>query len=70
MLGSLQSRLTSTSTNLDIYDENLSAANSRIRDTDYATATSNLARQNIVEDAATAVSVQTKEIGNSVLKLL
>ena len=47
-LGALQNRLISTVTNLQVAEENLSAANSRIRDTDVAEASAELTRNNIL----------------------
>lgn len=70
MLGALQTRLTSTSNNLSIYDENLNATNSRIRDTDYAQAASQLASTNIISNASTAVNAHTQKFGQEVVNLL
>ena len=50
-LGAIQNRLISTSNNLQITNENLSAANSRIRDVDYASASAANARNNILNQA-------------------
>ena len=69
-LGALQNRLMSTVNNLAIYEENISAANSRIRDTDVAQATSELARNNILQQMATATLSQANQIPNLALQLL
>jgi len=70
LLGSLQNRLTATSNNLEVYTENLSAANSRIRDVDYAVETAKQARNQIVTAAATSVLSQANMNGQNVLKLI
>ena len=68
--GALQNRLVSTSNNLLISDENLSAANSRIRDTDIATETSEMTRNNILMQAGVAILGQANQVQNLALKLL
>jgi flagellin len=70
MLGSIQNRLQTSSNNLDIYTENMSASNSRIRDVDYAMETANLARANIMTDAGTAVLSQANIDPKAALKLV
>lgn len=70
VIGSIQNRLTTSSNNLDFYNENMSAANSRIRDVDYAVETSNNARLNILNSANTAVLTQANTSGQAALKLL
>lgn len=70
MLGSIQNRLTTSSNNLNIYTENMSAANNRIRDVDFAEETSNQARNLIVSDAGTAVLAQANISGQGALKLM
>ena len=70
ILGSLQVALTATSQNTAVYDQNLSASNSRIKDTDFAQAASELARTKILSDANTSVAVQTKSLGKGILDLL
>lgn len=69
-LGSIQNRLLTSSNNLSLYNENMSAANSRIRDVDYAVETANLARGNILNDAGSAVLVQANTDPKAALKLL
>ncbi len=68
--GALQNRLTSTMNNLNIAHENLSAANSRIRDTDVAEETANLAKQNILMQSGVSMLGQANQIPNLALKLL
>lgn len=69
-LGAIQNRLTSTSNNLQINVENLSAANSRIRDVDYAEATAMQAKNNILGSAGTSVLAQANVSGQNALKLI
>jgi len=69
-LGALQNRLSSTVNNLSISTENLSAANSRIRDTDMAAETSELTKRSILANAGTAVLSQANNSQNLALKLL
>lgn len=69
-LGALQNRLASTVQNLSITSENLSAANSRIRDVDMAAETSELTKQTILSQAGTAVLAQANSAQNLALKLL
>jgi flagellin len=68
--GALQNRLVSTSNNLLISDENLSAANSRIRDTDVAAETSEMTRNNILLQAGVSVLGQANQSQQLALKLL
>ncbi len=69
-LGAMQNRLQSTINNLAINDENLSAANSRIRDTDMAEEVSEMTKQNILMQAGIAVLGQANQTNQSALKLL
>lgn len=68
--GALQNRLTSTISNLDIAHENLSAANSRVRDVDVAEETANLTRNNILMQAGVSVLGQANTSQQMALKLL
>jgi flagellin len=69
-LGAIQNRLISTSNNLQITNENLSSANSRIRDVDYAQASADNARNNILGQAGTAVLAQANQQGQNALRLI
>lgn len=69
-LGALQNRLTSTADNLGVMSENLSAANSRIRDTDIAQASSEMIRNNILLQAGTSVLAQANQTNQLALKLI
>jgi flagellin len=68
--GALQNRLVSTSNNLLVYDENISAANSRIRDVDVAAESSEMVRSNILMQAGTSVLAQANQANQLALKLL
>lgn len=69
-LGALQNRLQSTSDNIGVQHENLSAANSRIRDTDIAQATSDMTRNSILMQANTSVLSQANSLPQAALKLI
>ena len=69
-LGAIENRLTSSIRNLGISIENLSAANSRIKDVDIASETSELTKGNILMQAGTAVLAQANAAPKSVLTLL
>jgi flagellin len=68
--GAMQNRLVSTSNNLLVYDENISAANSRIRDTDIAAESTEMVRNNILMQAGTAILSQANQVNQLALKLL
>jgi len=69
-LGAIQNRLVSTSNNLQVSAENMSAANSRIRDVDYAEATALKAKNDILGSAGTSVLAQANMNGQNALKLI
>ena len=69
-LGAVQNRLTSTINNLQTSSENLSAANSRIRDTDFAAESAKNTKINILTSAGTSVLSQANSQGQAALKLL
>ncbi|MDA9793182.1 flagellin [Bacteriovoracaceae bacterium] len=69
-LGALQNRLSTTSNNLQVGIENLSAANSRIRDVDFAEVTAANTKNNILTQAGTSVLTQANASGNAALRLL
>ena len=68
--GALQSRFDTTVANLRTTSENLSAARSRIRDTDFAAETANLTKNQILQQAGTAMLSQANSLPQSVLSLL
>ncbi|MDQ7049997.1 MAG: flagellin [Enterobacterales bacterium] len=69
-LGAVQNRLSSTIANLQNIVENVSSARSRIRDTDYAIETSNLAKNQVLQQAGLSVLSQANASSQSVLTLL
>ncbi len=69
-LGALQNRLVSTQDNTAVAHENLSAANSRIRDTDIAQASAEVTRNQIMQQATTSVLAQANMSQQSALKLI
>lgn len=69
-LGAKQNRLTSTIQNLQVSSENLSAANSRIRDTDYAAETAKKTKLDILTNAGTSVLAQSNAQGQAALNLI
>ncbi|HLA35050.1 MAG TPA: flagellin [Rhodocyclaceae bacterium] len=68
--GALQSRFEGAIANLQTNSENLSAARSRIRDADFAQETAQLTRNQILQQAGTAMLAQANALPNQVLKLL
>jgi len=69
-LGALQNRFESTIANLSTTSENLSAANSRIRDADFAAETAELARTQVLQSAGLSVLAQANARPQQVLQLL
>jgi flagellin len=69
-MGAYQNRLTASIANLENSSMNLQASRSRILDTDYAKETTNLAKAQIVQQAATAMLAQANQSAQSVLALL
>jgi len=69
-LGASSNRLTHAADNLANISANTSASRSRIMDTDYAQATTELARTQIIQQAATAMLAQANQQPQSVLSLL
>ncbi|UYL10060.1 flagellin [Bdellovibrio sp. SKB1291214] len=69
-LGALQNRLTSTVDNLGVQHENISAANSRIRDTDIASVTADQAKNQVLLQANTSVLSQANQMAGVAMKLI
>jgi flagellin len=69
-LGAMQNRLSSSSDVINTMSENLNAANSRIRDTDVAASTSELARNNVLLQGTTATLAQANQFPQMALKLI
>ena len=69
-LGAIQNRLISTQSNLSVGIENISAANSRIRDADIAESTAELTKNNVLLNASQAVLSQANQQPASALRLI
>lgn len=69
-LGAMQNRLTSAVDVIGTMSESMSAANSRIRDTDIATSTSELARNSVLLNGTTSVLAQANQLPQMALKLI
>ncbi|HDH97240.1 MAG TPA: flagellin FliC, partial [Proteobacteria bacterium] len=69
-LGALQNRLESIIANLSTVTENLTDAESRIRDADIAAETANLTKYNIMVQAGVAVLAQANQMPSVALNLL
>jgi flagellin len=69
-LGAIQNRLQSTTNNIAVNEENMTAANSRIRDADLAEEVSEMTKNNILMQAGISVLGQANQSAQSVLKLL
>jgi flagellin len=69
-LGAASNRLSSTIANLDQVSVNLSASRARVQDADFAVETGNLARNQIMQQAATAMLAQANASKGSVLSLI
>ncbi|MBB2777666.1 UNVERIFIED_ORG: flagellin-like hook-associated protein FlgL [Comamonas terrigena] len=69
-LGAIQTRFEKTVENIDIQNENLSAARGRIVDADFAQETANLSRTQILQQAGTAMVAQANQLPQQVLSLL
>ena len=70
VLGAAQNRFEMTIRNLDNVAENLSAANSRIRDADFAKETTEMTRNQILQQAGTAMLSQANAQTQNVMSLL
>jgi flagellin len=69
-LGAVQNRFDNTIANLQSISENVSAARGRIEDTDFAAETANLSKNQILQQAGTAILAQAKQLPQAVLSLL
>ena len=69
-LGAIQNRFESVVTSLQTSSESLSAARSRIQDTDFASETANLTKSQILQQAGMAMMAQANSLPQSVLSLL
>ncbi|OOE70028.1 flagellin [Salinivibrio sp. IB282] len=69
-LGAKQNRLSHTISNLSNIQENVSASNSRIRDTDFARETTAMTKGQILQQAGTSMLAQAKQMPQAALNLL
>lgn len=69
-IGALQNRLQSTVETLSVSEENIAAANSRIRDTDIAQVSSEMARNSVMLQAGTATLAQANQASMLAIKLI
>ncbi|HAK92557.1 MAG TPA: flagellin [Massilia timonae] len=69
-MGAVQNRLSTTISNLATSTENTTSARSRIQDTDFAAETANLSKNQILQQAGTAILAQAKQLPQAVLSLL
>jgi flagellin len=69
-LGAYQNRLEHTLANIGVYQENLSASESRIRDTDMALEMTNYTKLQILQQSGTSMLAQANQAGQSVLSLI
>lgn len=69
-LGAVQNRFENTIGNLQNIAENVSGARGRIQDTDFASETANLSKQQILQQAGTAILAQANQLPQAVLSLL
>lgn len=69
-LGAVQNRFENTIANLQNISENVSAARGRIQDTDFAAETANLTKNQILQQAGTAILAQANQLPQAVLSLL
>ena len=69
-LGAVQNRFNHTLSNLANINENVTASNSRIKDVDFAAETTNMTKNQILQQASTSILAQAKQIPQSALSLL
>ncbi|HIF9383547.1 TPA: flagellin [Photobacterium damselae] len=69
-IGAVQNRFNHTLNNLSNINENVNASNSRIKDVDFAKETTNMTKNQILQQASTSILAQAKQIPQSALSLL
>ncbi len=69
-LGAFQNRFSHAISNLDNVNENVSASNSRIKDTDFAKETTSMTKSQILQQASSSILAQAKQTPNAALGLL
>jgi flagellin len=68
--GAVQNRLGDSLVNMEVYDENLTAAESQIRDVDFASETAEMAKNQIMQQAGMSVLAQSGQAQQGILSLL
>ena len=68
--GAVENRLTSALNNLEIYSENISASESRIRDADFAHETAEMSKYQIMQQAGVAILGQANGLSQGALRLI
>ncbi|MFQ3277315.1 MAG: flagellin, partial [Colwellia sp.] len=69
-LGALQNRFSHTISNLANISENVSASRSRIQDTDFATETAQMTKNQILQQAGTSILAQANQLPQAALSLI
>jgi flagellin len=69
-MGAVQSRFETVIANIQVMNENITAARGRIMDADFAAETANMSRANILQQAGTAMVAQANQLPQQVLQLL
>jgi flagellin len=68
--GAVQNRLSDSLVNMEVYDENLNAAESQIRDVDFASETAEMAKNQIMQQAGMSVLAQSSQAQQGILSLI
>jgi flagellin len=68
--GAVENRLDSSIRSLDTYSENLKAAESQIRDADFAHEAAEMSKQQIMQQAGTAILAQANQINQGAVRLI
>ena len=68
--GAVQNRLGDSLVNMEVYNENLNAAESQIRDVDFASETAEMAKQQIMQQAGMSVLAQAGSAQQGILSLI
>jgi flagellin len=68
--GAVQNRLGDSLVNMEVYNENLNAAESQIRDVDFASETAEMAKQQIMQQAGMSVLAQSGQTQQGILSLI
>jgi len=68
--GAVQNRLTDSLVNMEVYNENLNAAESQIRDVDFASETAEMAKNQIMQQAGMSVLAQSGQAQQGILSLI